>query len=175
MEDNDVYDELKDYDNDHKNKYEEHWGTLLNFLDESKLDEATISRLNNNDNDDNINYLQNHDLGNEVRSDHKPKNMADVYRQKSSILKANEVGKDPDDSYVYQSKKKAVVMIRKKVGTQLSKENMDSSFYSQKEGRTKASASLVSRTDEIGTGYNSMSGTPAPYRTNKVDGSFFPK
>ena len=45
MEDKEIYKELQGYDNTHKNKYEQHWGTLLNFLDDSNLDEIAFSEI----------------------------------------------------------------------------------------------------------------------------------
>jgi len=115
MEDNDIYDELQDYDSNYKNKYEEHWGTLLNFLDDSNLDEAAISGLAKpeENEDQNNNFLQNYDLNGEMKSDKKHKNMAEVYRDQSTMLNSNQKIESPDMNYVYQSKKKAVVMVRK--------------------------------------------------------------
>lgn len=56
MEDNEIYNELNNYESDHKNKYEEHWGTLLNFLDDSNIDEATISKLTATEDEELVNF-----------------------------------------------------------------------------------------------------------------------
>lgn len=112
MEDSELYNELNDYNQGHKNKYEEHWGTLLNFLDESKLDEATISRLTRPE-DDNESFLQNHDLMDDLKDQRRPRNMADMYDALSNVperttAKSGKRGAQtasPDVNYVYQSKK----------------------------------------------------------------------
>jgi hypothetical protein len=173
MEDNEIYKELNDYDNGRKNKYEEHWGTLLNFLDESKLDEATISRLNKTEEEDNNSFLQNHDLLDELHESAKPKNMNDLYDKLSNVPERTNasVTKDvqsPDMNYVYQSKKKAVVMVRKKAGTQMNKHMHESSFYSQQEKPTNASAASNTGFENFNIGYKAIAGTPAPKAGHKI-------
>jgi len=176
MEDNEVYDELNDYDDGHKNKYEEHWGTLLNFLDESKLDEATISRLNKSEHEENNSFLQNHDLINEI-VDKKPKNMSDMYEQLSNVPERTMSNIDrsgyqtqsPDMNYVYESKKKAVVMVRKKANTQMKKNAQESSFYSQQERPTNATAASGSKIDNLSMGYQALVGSPALRGPNKLN------
>ena len=45
MDDSELYNELNNINPNKKNKFEENWGTLLNFLDETNLDEATVSQV----------------------------------------------------------------------------------------------------------------------------------
>lgn len=112
MEDTELYKELNDYDQTNKNKYEENWGTLLNFLDESNLDEVTMSKLSKMEDEETQSlYLQNHDLIDELKDHKRPKNMADMYDALTNVPNKTSVSIQPDGktpeapNYVYQSQK----------------------------------------------------------------------
>ena len=110
MEDSELYNELNNFSNGKKNKYEENWGTLLNFLDESKLDEATISRLTKRE-EQNESFLQNNDLEEESQEIRKPRNMAEVYGNikdvpnRMKVFSADKIYESPDVNYVYRPNK----------------------------------------------------------------------
>ena len=110
MDDSDLYNELNNLNSNKKNKYEENWGTLLNFLDESKLDETTISKLTKKE-DDNQSFLQNHDIDEESQEIRKPRNMAEVYgslrgtADRINAFSADQLQKSPNVNYVYKPHK----------------------------------------------------------------------
>ena len=177
MDDQNIYKELSEENQTGINKYEQNWGTLLNFLDESKLDEVTISKLADDDANVTEQYLKHHDLLDETTPPKRNRNMADIYDRLTNVP-----GRDtavtsyqtasPNIDYVYKPKKKAVVMIRKKGNnTQIKtgEGQLDNSFYSQPgEKPTNISANMSAKGDSFGVGYKAMTGTPLPSTSTKA-------
>ena len=61
--------------------------------------------------------------------------------------------------------------MRKKANTQMKKDVMDSSFYSQPEKPTTVTGASGSGVDNFGMGYKDLGGTPLPFTTKKSPGS----
>ncbi|CAI2383089.1 unnamed protein product [Moneuplotes crassus] len=158
MEDTEIYNELNNYDSGKQNDflqpkispYEEHWGTLLNFLDDSNIDEATLSKMTETEEEISLNQ----DIQEEV-IETKPRNMAEVYKQNSKKL-VEDRQDDNEEDYVYQSKKKAVVMIRNKTSSQMKEDPMNLSV------NNPTAAQSYSKNDYTADSRGGIGGTPAP-------------
>lgn len=186
MDDENIYKELTDDSSIVVNKYEQNWGSLLNFLDDSKLGEDAIMQeiftnaqkdrkfTKNVDLVDEQNdfFLKQHDITDEISSFKRNRNMADVMDKlsnvpgRSSMVKsytADQTTSPPEPDYVYRPKKKAVIYIRKKGNnTQIKGGDgkLDSSFYSQGDAPVNMSAHMSTKGENFGIGYKALSGTP---------------
>ena len=107
MDDSNLYNELSNANEEKPNKFEENWGTLLNFLDNSEIDETTISKSTGR-NLPNQSFLQEHKLESESRNVKRPKNMAEIYdsnkltMDRSRVLSSNRSFESPEVNYVYR-------------------------------------------------------------------------
>lgn len=107
MDDINFDNELGNEKQEQPNKFEENWGTLLNFLDNTDLEETSPSKIQNR-NDINQSFLQEQKLEDEVRNTKKPKNMAEIYdsskiiQNRSRAINSNRSFETPEINYVYR-------------------------------------------------------------------------
>lgn len=110
------------------------------------------------------------DIPQDVKTE-KPRNMAELYKENSRKLDLTPMPEDGGNDYVYQSKKKAVVMVRKKAASQLQSESMNQPTEAPVEGPSSPKrGGATPFLETTNKSYFSTGGKKSTFAKNQVKG-----